>query len=176
MLPDSGARTGLAPTARDACAPGFQRAGVGVLTVGGGGLRLRVPASFGWSAWGSCPLSPGVGGGTVERRGLRKGLCAESGPGVPGAGGGGEGGGNTAGGGGAGNAAAVGVGQVGNTAAGGLHPGGRSRRGGAGAWGVGAVWAPPAPAGLRAGAVTSRRLEVPGAEAREGVGGRAGAL
>lgn len=98
MLPDSGARTGLAPTARDACAPGFQRAGVGVLTVGGGGLRLRVPASFGWSAWGSCPLSPGVGGGTVERRGLRKGLCAESGPGVPGAGGGGEGGGNTAGG------------------------------------------------------------------------------
>lgn len=65
---------------------------------------------------------------------------------------------------------------MGNATAGGPHPGGRSPRDGGGAWGGGAVWAPPAPAGLRAGAVTSRRLEVPGAEAREGVGGRAGAL
>jgi hypothetical protein len=52
----------------------------------------------------------------------------------------------------------------------------RSARGSAGKWG--SEWvhshSPPSPAGSRAGAVTSRRLEVPGGGA--GGGGRAGAL
>lgn len=47
--------------------------------------------------------------------------------------------------------------------------GSRAERGGQARGGV--VRRPPPPAGLRAGAVTSRRLEVPGAEAREGVRG-----